>query len=296
MRKLLLAAGITCAASAVWAPSAIASAACEHTGPPANELRVLAFQNPNIDLDFADGDVYRDGDSIRVKSLDPVPCSGPPATLAGTERVTILQNGLSFNRLALSGGPLWPGGSPESDGTAETEVSFDTAREDLGYGSVTGTRRADSWVLSGASGVLGVSLAPERRHELDVLFEGTGSAVPVLELGAGNDVLEAFLTSTYGHSQVFVLASGGGGNDRLTTSNGAQALDGGRGNDLIASGPGSDQLGGGAGKDRLLGGKGKDTIGAQDGDRDLVRCGPQRDRAEVDRKDNVRGCEKVKRL
>jgi Ca2+-binding RTX toxin-like protein len=295
MRKLLLVAALACAAVAAWAPNAIASATCEHSGPPSNELRVTAFANPNIDLDFADGDVYRESDSIRVKTFDPVACTGPPATLAGTDRVAVLQHGLSFNSFSLGGGSLWPGGSPEADGTDETELSFVSQEDSLGYGQLVGTGAAESWVLGVSAGTLGVSLEPDRRHELDVLFEGTGDRIPALRLRGGNDNLAGSVPSFLGRNSRFALVFGGPGDDRLSMDAGLQFIIGGKGNDRISGGRGLDNLAGGPGKDRMFGGRGKDAMDARDGERDVVRCGPQRDVAEVDRKDNVKGCEKVKR-
>ena len=78
--------------------------------------------------------------------------------------------------------------------------------------------------------------------------------------------------------------SGLGGNDTLNGGNGDDVIDGGAGNDVIT---------GGAGADRLLGGPGSDTIYAADGERDVVDCGPGRDRVVADSFDKVTGCEVV---
>ncbi|MEA2357770.1 MAG: hypothetical protein QOI62_1030 [Solirubrobacteraceae bacterium] len=96
-----------------------------------------------------------------------------------------------------------------------------------------------------------------------------------------------------------------GGKDGLLGFAGPDCLDGGAGNDSISGGTGNDTLAGGAGADTLDGGTGADTISggsgndvvlARDGGRDTINCGSGRkDRATVDRKDRVRGCEKVKR-
>jgi 3',5'-cyclic AMP phosphodiesterase CpdA len=57
---------------------------------------------------------------------------------------------------------------------------------------------------------------------------------------------------------------------------------------------GRDRLLGGGGRDCLGGGRGNDRIRAFDGTRDVVRCGRgKRDRAGVDGRDRVRGCERV---
>jgi hypothetical protein len=43
------------------------------------------------------------------------------------------------------------------------------------------------------------------------------------------------------------------------------------------------------------GGGGRDRVKARGGGRNVVRCGKGRDKAVVDRRDRVRGCEKVRR-
>jgi hypothetical protein len=92
--------------------------------------------------------------------------------------------------------------------------------------------------------------------------------------------------------------------DRITGHGGADSLGGRRGADCIVGGPGADtikgnagadRLRGGGGRDRLHGGLGRDLIVARDGTRDIVRCGPGRDRAIVEPLDSVRGCEVVER-
>jgi hypothetical protein len=91
------------------------------------------------------------------------------------------------------------------------------------------------------------------------------------------------------------VLDGRGGKDVLQGLGGNDRLDGGSGNDRLLGGPGKDHLVGGSGKDRLDGGSGNDVISARDGRRDVVRCGPGRDSATVDRTDDVRGCERVHR-
>jgi hypothetical protein len=74
-----------------------------------------------------------------------------------------------------------------------------------------------------------------------------------------------------------------GGNDRIR---------GGAGNDRILGGAGNDRLTGDKGRDTLIGESGADVFYARDGARDLVRGGPGRDRARVDRRDSVRAVER----
>ena len=108
-------------------------------------------------------------------------------------------------------------------------------------------------------------------------------------------------------------AKGTKGNDDLTGSEGGDEIKGGRGNDkldglggedCLRGNAGTDRLRGGVDADRLAGGRGPDTLSGGDGDdelkaraggRDLVKCGPGKDKAVVDARDRVRGCEKVRR-
>jgi dipeptidyl aminopeptidase/acylaminoacyl peptidase len=92
--------------------------------------------------------------------------------------------------------------------------------------------------------------------------------------------------------------------DRLFGLGGDDVLRGLAGADCLVGGPGDDDLGGGAGNDRLTGNSGKnkysagagnDKVNARNGTREIVNCGPgRRDSATVDRRDRVRGCEKVR--
>ena len=88
---------------------------------------------------------------------------------------------------------------------------------------------------------------------------------------------------------------GTAGHDRLFGQAGADRIRGRGGHDCLFGGAGRDRLHGGAGRDALVGGRGDDVLVAVDGVRDLVRCGPGRERATVDRRDRVRGCERVRR-
>ena len=83
------------------------------------------------------------------------------------------------------------------------------------------------------------------------------------------------------------MLSGLGGNDRLFGLGGPDRLFGGRG---------ADMLNGGAGPDVLDAGRGNDVIRARDQSRDIVRCGPGRDRVIADRSDVILvGCERIVR-
>lgn len=137
-------------------------------------------------------------------------------------------------------------------------------------GVIEGSRMGD--LIQGGPGVEGLL-----GHAGDDCLEGAG----------GNDGLS-------GGTGVDRL-SGGKGRDELDGSAGSDRLGGGKGRDTLDGGPGADRLSGGKGRDRLLGGPGADRIAARDGARDVVVCGRGADRATVDAKDRVRGCEIVSR-
>jgi Ca2+-binding RTX toxin-like protein len=84
------------------------------------------------------------------------------------------------------------------------------------------------------------------------------------------------------------------GNDVITGA-AYDRIDGGRGNDRLNAGDGNDVLTGGRGRDKLFGATGNDRLLARDGERDLVSCGKGKDRATVDRKDQLLSCEQVSR-
>jgi Ca2+-binding RTX toxin-like protein len=88
---------------------------------------------------------------------------------------------------------------------------------------------------------------------------------------------------------------GAAGNDRLAGDGGDDSISGGAGRDRLFGGRGADRLLGGPGPNRYSGGPGNDVIDARNGVRERVSCGSGRDRARVDRRDRVRGCERASR-
>jgi uncharacterized repeat protein (TIGR01451 family) len=100
------------------------------------------------------------------------------------------------------------------------------------------------------------------------------------------------------------VLDGDGGDDSLWGGDGRDRLFGGAGNDRVLGGAkgdelhgdsGEDQLFPGSGRDRVWGGPGNDTISARDGSRDVIDCGAGLDRVTADRRDRLRGCERVSR-
>jgi hypothetical protein len=114
------------------------------------------------------------------------------------------------------------------------------------------------------------------------------AAFGALAAAGGNDKL----SGDDGNDTLF----GGPGNDLLKGGKGNDKLFGGRGNDTLDGGPGNDTLNGGKGRNKYKGGAGNDTIGAKNGTKETVDCGAgKKDKATVDKKDIVKGCEAVKR-
>lgn len=76
---------------------------------------------------------------------------------------------------------------------------------------------------------------------------------------------------------------------------GPDSLRGGLGRNALISGPGDDQLFPGPARDRVYSGEENDPVDVRGGIREDVDCGRGSDRARVDRRDRVRGCERVAR-
>lgn len=181
----------------------------------------------------------------------------------------------------------------------------------------------DTW---GAPGNYPLALVADGGAGNDTLLPGEGPHT--YDGGAGNDgigggpVADA-LTGGPGQDRITAYAgddraTGGGGDDDLTGMQGNDRLSGGggqdeiwgdgqepggyAGRDVLRGGAGDDTLDGGPGRDLLYGGPGRDRLVAADvlasdrtDGRDVVNCGPGRDDAAiVDRRDTVRGCERVR--
>ena len=103
--------------------------------------------------------------------------------------------------------------------------------------------------------------------------------------GAGDDVIHA------GDGQN--VAYGQWGNDTILSGSYVDTVYGGGGNDVIRTGAGEDTIFPGPGRDVVDAGRGPDHVIANDGERDVIDCGPGADRARVDKLDVVRDCEHV---
>ena len=149
-----------------------------------------------------------------------------------------------------------------------------------GADALTGTARADT-----LCGLGGPDLIDGGAGD-DTLF---GDACPGgAKVSEGNDRIRGGA----GNDKLF----GQGGNDSLDGGAGNDSLDGGTGRDKLVGGTGNDKLNGGKGRNSYSGGGGNDRISAVNGTVETINCGAGRkDSASVDRKDKVKGCEKVRR-
>lgn len=87
---------------------------------------------------------------------------------------------------------------------------------------------------------------------------------------------------------------GTGAGERIVGGKGADKLNGRGGDDCVLGKGGGDRLTGGSGKDHIAGGRGADRIRSRDGRRDVVNCGPGRDRVRADKADRLHACERVR--
>lgn len=174
-----------------------------------------------------------------------------------------------------------------NQGFAGTDTFLFRGIDDFGFGpSATATVRvllrgncANLQTGTNGADTLTGTFAGDRLRGLggnDVLNGEAGN--DCLEGGAGNDRL-----------------NGGAGNDRLLGGGGRDVLTGGTGNDRLVGGRGKDVLIGGPGRNAYVAGPGNDRVNARNGRRELINCGTGRDTARVDRRDRVRGCERVTR-
>jgi hypothetical protein len=133
------------------------------------------------------------------------------------------------------------------------------------------------------------------------LIQGTAASERLTVVAAGSRVL-----GMEGDDQI----TGGAGRDCLEGGPGRDLLSGRSGSDMITGGPGSDRLAGGSGADRLIdapaayafglgsgsnriaAGPGRDVVDVANARRDVVQCGPGRDRVSADRGDRLEGCER----
>lgn len=305
LKATIAAAGFAMLGASI-APDAEARTRCSYAGPPANVMTVTVGGGFN-----GLGVVKRRGLAITANEFlaPPKPCSGGTPTVINTDTINVVLAPLASVDIRLDGGPFAPGVTPEAEGAPEIEISLSGA-DAIGY--LVGTPRADEFRWGPGGPHAGLNFNPGSAGDNDVdmttigrdsflIAQGAGGSDTIAtepgapindfvfsEGGRGNDVLKAPKT-TGG------ILDGQSGNDVITGGRFDDEIDGGAGNDRIAGGGGADQITGGPGKDRLLGGTGRDSINSRDSKRDIVRCGSGRDRVKADRRDRLRGCERISR-
>lgn len=129
-------------------------------------------------------------------------------------------------------------------------------------------------------------------HRYDALAAGRHHfRVRAIDRAGNHDPMPATFAwrATAGATGVILLGGRGAdrligtpGDDILVGKGGADLLRGRGGDDVLLGGSGDDRLHGGAGRDLLDGGPGGDLLYARDGEADVVKGGPGRDRARVD--------------
>ena len=172
----------------------------------------------------------------------------------------------------LAGGPT----SGEVSGNSVVFTLYDQGGSDtLDLSYMTDAARLDlrDESFSDFGSLIGVmGIARDTVIENAVLGSGddrvTGNdAANVIDLGAGDDSLEAGLGSdNISGGAGFDTIQGGGGDDSLFGQGGADSLLGGEGADWLDGGDGFDQMIGGGGNDRMYGGATADRVYGGDGD------------------------------
>ena len=289
-----------------FAPAAQARTRCAYAGPPANVMTVT------VSGSLADGIIERRGLEISASEFleQPRPCTGGTPTVLNTDTIRVVLSGAALGAdVRLGRGPFAPGATPEAEEASEIEIRVSGSDA---LANVVATPAGDElhW---GPGGVHpGLNLNPRAAADTDVDVTISGPDAFLVAQGAGGSDRITGGPGTPGGDGVFSqggsgsdvlevpereggILDGESGNDRITGGRLDDQLDGGRGNDRVNGGSGPDHITGGPGRDRLVGGAGRDLIVSRDSRRDLVRCGPGRDRVTADRRDRVSGCERVNR-
>ena len=146
----------------------------------------------------------------------------------------------------------------------------------------------------------GVAVPPLGATDGDDVLNGTPLADLICGL-FGNDTINGLAgnDTLYGDAcskKAGIAQALPDGNDRLNGGAGNDKLYGAGGADVLSGSAGNDSLVGGRGKNSYSGGAGNDTVNAANGVRERVNCGAgKKDRVTADRKDRLRGCERVRR-
>ncbi len=278
-----------------------AKTSCAYAGPPTNVLTVKVTGE-----DF--GLIERKGVEIVAREFAELaqPCAGGTPTVLNTDSIIVGSRDDSDVDVRLAGGPFAPGATAETQGASEIEIYL----VGVGIGGIVGTSAGDEFHWGPGGALAGLNLNPRSNADQDVdvtisgeflIAEGAGGNDTIIaqpgalirdgvfsEGGSGNDLLGA-------PERTRGILEGGPGSDVIIGSRYGDLLEGGSGNDFVGGLAGADYIDGGRGKDRLSGGAGRDIIDARDIEQDVVSCGTGRDRANADRRDRLRGCERTAR-
>jgi hypothetical protein len=293
-----------------------------------NQIRVLSFSSP---FEYSDGwtEVECAGGTPTVTNIDKIeiaPGEADRYVLIVDVSGQRLANDKGDVIAANAGGPFGPGATHEASGS-EIEITEQPSPKDEPLLKFVGGKDGDS-VTAGRlkSGGVGLNLnstADGKHRDVD-LEAGPGSSGVKL-LGNGGDDRLSGAGDGAGfagplRAEDYFLMIGGDGDDVLLGHPGTDAVDAGPGNDLIRAGkgndgenggllledgpgrdvvyggPGNDQIGSttnySTGFDRLFGGPGADTFYERDGSRDVLHCGPDREKdVQFDRHDLIYGCD-----
>lgn len=153
--------------------------------------------------------------------------------------------------------------------------------------------------FTAGEGITPNSWSPDGTRILSSFYSDGWHALTTKPDGSGRQTIPGVFTGGYWAPKVAGASTscdsqGSATNDVIKGSRKADKLKGGGGNDTLKGGAGNDTLDGGRGNDKLSGGTGRDKLIGGPG-KDTLNCGPGRDTAVADRKDRVRGCERVKR-
>lgn len=177
----------------------------------------------------------------------------------------------------LTGCPVPPPGATNGDDTLNGDAAANVICGLLGNDTIHGLGGNDTLFGDACNDKTKVSAAAVGADGNDRLFGDDGN--DTLYGAGGKDELK-----------------GGRGKDKLFGGDGNDSLDGGPGKDSLDGGRGNDKLTGGSDANTIKGGAGNDSIKARNGKRDKIDCGAgKKDVAVVDKRDKVKGCERVKR-
>ena len=307
-RLSLLALPILCGAL-LWPASSQAFVACSQSG---TELTVnltgdddsVSFQRFGSQIAVLTGTTLREYDDYDYEDSPEIliPCSGGTPTVDNVDHVSVVESpGADFGVVSIdqSAGPLGPGATTEADGTSEIEFSLTLPGRNSGA-LIGGTDASEVFQMGRLpSGALGVNANAANSSDPEVDANGASGGLVVFAEG-GNDVVSGlggpgFVGPLHG---TFDGAIGGLGNDILIAGPVAGSeLDGDEGKDKIVGSPRQDYISGGPATDRIIARRGNDRITALDRRKDRVICGGgKRDKAIVDFRDRIKGCEQGARV